>query len=77
MAFFVQSEFDLDGFLFFQYEFLKNYFATSRSKVSQVAESLIDYTDTFMEYDPVLNPVIPSNPWVADEATYWILNQPL
>ena len=64
-------------FLSFQYEFLKNYFATSRSKVSQVAESLIDYTDTFMEYDPVLNPVIPSNPWVADEATYWILNQPL
>ena len=62
---------------FFQYEFLKNYFAMSRTKVSQVAESLIDYTDIFLEYDPVLNPVIPSNPWVADEATYWQINQPL
>jgi regulator of G-protein signaling len=56
---------------------MKNYLAMSRNRVSQVAESLIDYTDTFAEYDPVLNPAIPSNPWVADDPSYWMLNQPL
>jgi len=60
-----------------EYEFMKNYMAMSRNRVSQVAESLIDYTDTFAEYDPVLNPAIPSNPWVADDPSYWMLNQPL
>jgi len=63
--------------LLFQFEFMKNYLAMSRNRVSQVAESLIDYTDTFAEYDPALNPAIPSNPWVADDPTYWMLNQPL
>ena len=62
---------------FLQLEFLRNYSLISRTKVSQVAESLIDYTEDFYEFDAVLNPtsVSPSNPWITDDQSYWILNQ--
>ena len=42
-----------------------------------VADSLIDYTDTFTDFDPVLSPVGPSNPWITDDQTFWLLNQPM
>lgn len=58
-------------------KFMRDYAAMSRAKVSQVAEGLIDYTDTFLEFDPVLNPVGPSNPWISDDQTFWMLNQPI
>ena len=61
----------------FQVKFLREYASMSRCKVSQVADSLIDYTDTFLEFDPVLCPVGPSNPWITDDQTYWLLNQPM
>lgn len=49
----------------------------SRSKVSLVAENLTEYTDVFFDFDAVLNSVGPSNPWIQDDQTYWILNQPM
>lgn len=57
--------------------FLRNYSLNIRAKVSQVAESLIDFTEDFYEFDAVLNPnsVGPSNPWITDDQSYWILNQ--
>eukprot|EP00095_Tigriopus_kingsejongensis_P009178 maker-scaffold145_size311916-snap-gene-2.17 protein:Tk09178 transcript:maker-scaffold145_size311916-snap-gene-2.17-mRNA-1 annotation:"regulator of g-protein signaling 9" len=58
-------------------EFLRHYFAMSRSKVSVVVESLIDHTDVFCEFDAILNGVGPSNPWITDDQTYWLLNMPL
>lgn len=58
-------------------EFLRNYCATSRTKVSVVVESLIDHTDVFCEFDAILNGVGPSNPWITDDQTYWMLNMPL
>ena len=60
-------------------EFLKNYSRMSRAKVSTVAESVIEYSEEFFEFDAVLNPnsVGPSNPWITDDQTYWMLNQPL
>ncbi|XP_059079148.1 mucin-5AC-like isoform X2 [Tigriopus californicus] len=57
-------------------EFLRNYCATSRTKVSVVVESLIDHTDVFCEFDAILNGVGPSNPWITDDQTYWMLNMP-
>lgn len=59
-------------------EFLKNYMLMARAKVSQVAENIIEYTEDYFEFDAVLNPnsVAPSNPWITDDQTYWLLNQP-
>eukprot|EP00096_Caligus_rogercresseyi_P002566 TRINITY_DN1474_c0_g1_i3.p1 TRINITY_DN1474_c0_g1~~TRINITY_DN1474_c0_g1_i3.p1 ORF type:complete len:505 (+),score=78.01 TRINITY_DN1474_c0_g1_i3:338-1852(+) len=58
-------------------EFMKNYLAMSRAKVSVVAEGLLEYTEIFTEFDAFLSPVGPSNPWVTDDQTYWCLNQPI
>uniref|UniRef100_A0A3P9Q498 Regulator of G protein signaling 6 n=1 Tax=Poecilia reticulata TaxID=8081 RepID=A0A3P9Q498_POERE len=40
-------------------------------KVSKVADSLMTYTEQFMEYDPFVSGVEPSNPWISDDATFW------
>ncbi|XP_051942420.1 regulator of G-protein signaling 6-like [Hippocampus zosterae] len=42
-------------------------------KVSKVAESLMGYTEQFMEYDPLVSAVEPSNPWISDDTTFWDL----
>lgn len=42
-------------------------------KVSKVADSLMSYTEQFMEYDPFVSAVEPSNPWISDDATFWDL----
>lgn len=58
-------------------KFLREYSSISRCKVSFVAENLQDYTDTFLEYDPMLCQPGPSNPWITDDQTYWELNKPI
>ncbi|XP_038263181.1 regulator of G-protein signaling 6 isoform X2 [Dermochelys coriacea] len=40
-------------------------------KMSKVAESLITYSDQYIEYDPFITPAEPSNPWISDDATLW------
>ena len=32
---------------------------------------LLDYTDTFVDYDPLLVGVGPSNPWMTDDLSIW------
>ncbi|KAJ4949338.1 hypothetical protein JOQ06_020853, partial [Pogonophryne albipinna] len=44
-----------------------------RLKMSKVAESLLAYTEQYIEYDPFLTPPDPSNPWISDDATLWEL----
>ena len=63
--------------LTFQVKFVREYVSTSRCKVSFVAENLIDYTETFFEFDPMLVQPGPSNPWITDDQTHWLLNQPM
>ena len=60
-------------------EFLRNYSKTSRAKASQVIESLIEYTDDFLDFDSLLsiNSAMPSNPWITDDQAHWALNQPM
>ena len=38
---------------------------------------LMDYMDTFVDYDPILVGVGPSNPWMSDDATFWEINKPM
>ena len=61
----------------FQVKFLREYVSINRCRVSIVAENLIDYTDTFLEFDPMLCQPGPSNPWITDDQTHWLLNQPM
>ncbi|XP_029983879.1 regulator of G-protein signaling 6-like [Sphaeramia orbicularis] len=42
-------------------------------KMSKVAESLISYTEQYMEYDPFLMAPEPSNPWTSDDPSLWDL----
>jgi regulator of G-protein signaling len=58
-------------------EFLKKYLSISRVRTSQVAESLLDFTDTFVDYDPILVGVGPSNPWMSDDISFWEINKPI
>ncbi|KAM7158112.1 regulator of G-protein signaling 6 isoform 4-T8 [Molossus nigricans] len=40
-------------------------------KMSKVAESLIAYTEQYVEYDPLITPAEPSNPWISDDIALW------
>ncbi|XP_016063630.1 PREDICTED: regulator of G-protein signaling 6 [Miniopterus natalensis] len=40
-------------------------------KMSKVAESLIAYTEQYVEYDPLITPAEPSNPWISDDMALW------
>ncbi|KAL7380039.1 hypothetical protein ABVT39_010253 [Epinephelus coioides] len=42
-------------------------------KVSKVADSLMCYTEQFMEYDPFVSATEPSNPWIGDDTSFWDL----
>ncbi|XP_077201194.1 regulator of G-protein signaling 7 isoform X5 [Paroedura picta] len=42
-----------------------------RLKMSKVAESLLAYTEQYVEYDPFLVAPDPSNPWLSDDTTFW------
>uniref|UniRef100_A0A803TW92 Regulator of G protein signaling 6 n=1 Tax=Anolis carolinensis TaxID=28377 RepID=A0A803TW92_ANOCA len=42
-------------------------------KMSKVAESLITYSDQYIEYDPFITPAEPSNPWISDDTVFWDL----
>lgn len=33
--------------------------------------SLIAYTEQYVEYDPLITPAEPSNPWVSDDIALW------
>lgn len=33
--------------------------------------SLIAYTEQYVEYDPLITPAEPSNPWISDDTTLW------
>uniref|UniRef100_A0A8C5HLZ2 Regulator of G-protein signaling 6-like n=1 Tax=Gouania willdenowi TaxID=441366 RepID=A0A8C5HLZ2_GOUWI len=42
-------------------------------KVSKVADSLMAYTEQFMEYDAFVSVTEPSNPWISDDTSFWEL----
>ena len=61
-----------------EYEFLRNYAATSRAKVGVSVESLVDFSENiYADFDACINTVVPSNPWISDDQTYWMLNSAL
>ncbi|XP_055384762.1 uncharacterized protein LOC129614265 [Condylostylus longicornis] len=55
-------------------DYLTKSFTRTRMKMSQACESLVNYWEIFSEYDFFLQPVLPSNPWVSEDMTFWQLN---
>ncbi|XKL68419.1 hypothetical protein PGB90_003910 [Kerria lacca] len=55
-------------------EFLKSCIDRTRTKVSVALESLVQFFDTYAEYDSMLIAPYPSNPWVTEDITFWQLN---
>ena len=62
------------SFYFLQVEFVRGQLIRARIKVSVAAETLQQHCATYGEYDPFLHAPQPSNPWLSDDPTYWILN---
>ncbi|KAJ8913836.1 hypothetical protein NQ315_003745 [Exocentrus adspersus] len=58
-------------------ELLRNSLSRTRVKVSQALESMVQHVEIYMEYDPLITPTQPSNPWVSEDLAYWQLNSPL
>ncbi|XP_051730347.1 regulator of G-protein signaling 6 isoform X2 [Ctenopharyngodon idella] len=40
-------------------------------KMSKVAETLMSYTEQYLDYDPFVAVPEPSNPWIGDDVTFW------
>lgn len=45
--------------------------------MSVAIENIKTHFETYMEYDPMIAPSQPSNPWMTDDQTFWQLNSPL
>lgn len=48
-----------------------------KQSVSFNISGLLDFTDTFVDYDPILVGVGPSNPWMSDDIAFWEINKPM
>ena len=60
-----------------QVDFLRSCLVRTRVKVSQALDNLIQHCETYTEYDSFLTGVLPSNPWITDDSTFWQLNSPM
>ncbi|XP_067013366.2 regulator of G-protein signaling 7 isoform X2 [Anabrus simplex] len=58
-------------------DFLRSSLVRTRVKVSQALDNLMQHCATFFEYDPFILGVLPSNPWLSEDPTFWQLNSPL
>ncbi|GAB0094525.1 regulator of G-protein signaling 7 [Sergentomyia squamirostris] len=58
-------------------DFLAASLGRTRMKMSQACESLVQCYEIFTEYDPLMQPALPSNPWVSEDTTFWQLNNAL
>uniref|UniRef100_A0A914N1H8 RGS domain-containing protein n=1 Tax=Meloidogyne incognita TaxID=6306 RepID=A0A914N1H8_MELIC len=43
-------------------------------KMLKASEIMTNWTEQFAEYDPFLSSPLPSNPWISDDSTLWVLN---
>ncbi|CAH1995643.1 unnamed protein product [Acanthoscelides obtectus] len=56
-------------------ELLRSSLNKTRIKVSQALESMMQHVEIYTEYDPLITPTQPSNPWVSEDLAYWQLNR--
>uniref|UniRef100_A0A671LNJ8 Regulator of G-protein signaling 7-like n=1 Tax=Sinocyclocheilus anshuiensis TaxID=1608454 RepID=A0A671LNJ8_9TELE len=59
--------------LLFQIQHWQAQLDRHRLKMSKVAESLLSFSEQYIEYDPFFTTPEPSNPWISDDVTSWDL----
>lgn len=67
----------IDKIFLFKVELQKNSLTRTKIKVSVAIENLTTHFKTYVEYDSMIVPPQPSNPWITDDHTFWQLNSPL
>uniref|UniRef100_A0A671N3C5 Regulator of G-protein signaling 6-like n=1 Tax=Sinocyclocheilus anshuiensis TaxID=1608454 RepID=A0A671N3C5_9TELE len=60
-------------FCLFQILFLNTQLDRHCMKMSKVAETLMSYTEQYLDYDPFVTVPEPANPWISDDVTFWEL----
>lgn len=55
---------------------LKNSITRTRMKVSVACETLVQYYETYADYDAFMETPQPSNPWISDDITFWQYDAP-
>lgn len=55
-------------------QFLKDALSRTRLKNSQAMESLLHQCEVYTDYDPFVSGAQPSNPWITEDNTLWVLN---
>jgi regulator of G-protein signaling len=66
-----------EGVLRAEVRFLRRYSMLPRVHVSIAVESLIGHCSKYREFDPMLTPVSPSNPWISGDETLWDVERSL
>ncbi|KAK7508075.1 hypothetical protein BaRGS_00001040 [Batillaria attramentaria] len=54
-------------------KYLKKALNMCRVKTSQAIETYIMRAEQYHDNDPMIHPVLPSNPWISDDLTFWDL----
>ncbi|XP_052122830.1 regulator of G-protein signaling 7 isoform X2 [Frankliniella occidentalis] len=58
-------------------DFLRRCLDRTRIKMSVALESLMQYCEMFCEWDPMVTPPQPSNPWTSEDPSFWSINSPI
>ncbi|XP_071962294.1 regulator of G-protein signaling 6-like isoform X1 [Antedon mediterranea] len=57
--------------------FLNMLLSRSKIKLSKAIPSSVKWCTQYMDHDPLISGAQPSNPWISDDPTMWILNNVL
>lgn len=57
--------------------FLRRYSKMPRVHISVAVESIIGHCAKYREFDPMLTPVLPSNPWISGDDMLWEVERSL
>ena len=63
--------------LYADLKFLRRYVKLPRVHISIAVESLIGYCNKYRDFDPMLTPVLPSNPWISGDDMLWEVERSL
>nr|XP_008536624.1 PREDICTED: regulator of G-protein signaling 11 isoform X16 [Equus przewalskii] len=59
-----------------QIEYCRKALGRTRVKSSVCLEAYLKFSSQHGPHDPIMSGCLPSNPWIADSDTYWVVNAP-
>ncbi|XP_078200292.1 regulator of G-protein signaling 11 isoform X4 [Callithrix jacchus] len=57
-------------------EYCRRALGRTRVKSSVCLEAYLSFCDQHGPHDPLVSGCLPSNPWISDDDTYWVMNAP-